>query len=389
MNDIQLGVITLLKSAITGEKFSLPCGFSVEKAYPILKKHGIQTMGYLGAANCGIPKTDPVMQTLFQHYCCSAVFSQRQLDKISQLFEAFEKNCIDYMPLKGTVLKQLYPNHELRPMADADVLIRMEQYDRIKVIMEALGYTEAEENGHELPWKGPDLYVELHKRLVSNADYLSYFGDGWTFSEQKNGYKHQMSPEDHFVFVFTHFVKHFQGGGIGCRHVTDLWVYLSKYPNMDQAYIAEAMNKLHLVEFYHNIMDLLSSWFDGKQWSDKTQFISDFIFNSGIWGNLKTHDLAENAKHVRKKEHAGKGKWRYFLSRVFPGLAQAGYQYPVLKNAPFLLPIIWVVRWVHIAVRKPKIMKRRLQMLNSANNDEIIAWKRNMEYVGLRYSNNS
>ena len=157
MNDIQLGVITLIKSAITGDKLTLPDGFSVDEALPVLKKHGIQAMGYIGAVNCGIPKSEPVMQALFQFYCRSAVSSQRQLDKIQQLFAAFEDNGIDYMPLKGTIMKHLYPSHELRPMGDADVLIRVEQYDRIKPIMESLGYTSGEENAHELPWRCPEL----------------------------------------------------------------------------------------------------------------------------------------------------------------------------------------------------------------------------------------
>ena len=41
MNEIQLGVITLIKSAVTGECYVLPDGFSMEKALPVLKKQGI------------------------------------------------------------------------------------------------------------------------------------------------------------------------------------------------------------------------------------------------------------------------------------------------------------------------------------------------------------
>ena len=38
MNTMQQGVITLLRSAITGEKLPLPGGFDLEAVYPELKK---------------------------------------------------------------------------------------------------------------------------------------------------------------------------------------------------------------------------------------------------------------------------------------------------------------------------------------------------------------
>lgn len=391
MNDIQLGVITLIKSAVTGEKLALPNGFSLGEALRVLKKHGIQAMGYIGAVNCGIPKSDPIMQGLFQFYCRSVVFSQRQLDKINQLFDAFENNGIDYMPLKGTILKHLYPSHELRPMGDADILIRVEQYDRIKPVMESLDYTSEEENGHELPWRCQELYVELHKCLIpdSNVDLHAYYGDGWNRATKENGCRYQMTAEDQFVFLFTHFVKHFRGGGIGCRHVTDLWVFQQKHPAMDQAYIQHQMNSIHLLEFYDNMHALLSCWFTQGQWNEKTEFISEFIFNSGIWGERKSHDLAANARFVEKSGNVEKGKWRHFLSRVFPSSTYVGYQFPVVKKVPILLPVFWVVRWVNIAIHKPDTMKRRFQMLDSSNNNEILTWQKNMDYVGLGRTPNS
>ena len=46
------------------------------------------------------------------------------------------------MPLKGCNMKALYPSPELRVMGDADILIRVEQYDRIRPIIQSLGFEE-------------------------------------------------------------------------------------------------------------------------------------------------------------------------------------------------------------------------------------------------------
>ena len=58
-----------------------------------------------------------------------------------------------------------------------------------------------------------------HTRL-----WQQIFGDGCRFATHKNGFCYAMSERDEFMFVFSHFVKHYRDSGIGCRHVTDLWV---------------------------------------------------------------------------------------------------------------------------------------------------------------------
>ena len=68
MTETQKGVITLIKSAITGEKYPLPKGFNIDEAYKFIMKHKIMMLAYEGAVRCGISKNEPTMQKLFQHF---------------------------------------------------------------------------------------------------------------------------------------------------------------------------------------------------------------------------------------------------------------------------------------------------------------------------------
>lgn len=391
MTVTQRTMITMLKSAITGEKYALPEDFELTEVLKLLKKHGLLSMGYIGAVNCGIPKDDPIMQTLFTHYCRSVVVSQRQLDKVQEVFDAFDKAGIDYMPLKGTIMKHLYPSHELRPMGDADILIRVEQYDRIKPIMLELGFVEGEENEHELPWRCTDLYVELHKCLIppSSKDLFPYYEDGWKFAKHERECRYKLSDEDFFVFIFTHFTKHFRGGGIGCRHVVDLWCYMCCHRELDYNYVSGELDKLYLLEFFQNMFTLIKAWFSDGGMDDKTDFISNYIFHSGIWGNQFDHDLAANTQMYQTVGKVRPGKWGFFFQRVFPNFKTMSFQYPMLNRAPVLLPVIWIVRWFRIILHKPEQIKRRISMLESRSNDKILEWEKNMSFVGLRYWHNS
>jgi len=388
MNDTQLGIICLLKSAITGEAAALPEGFDAEQAYPILKKHGVRAMGYIGGLNCGISKELPAMQRLRTDYLKALVKSENQIRAVTRLCAAFDSHGIEYMPLKGCNLKPLYPYHELRSMGDADILIRTEQYGAIRPIMEQLGFDEVSESDHELVWNAKSLYLELHKRLIpsESRDYYSYYGDGWKMAKCQNGSRWDMTVEDQFVYIFTHFAKHYRDGGIGCRHVTDLWVYQRSYPALDMDYVRKELETLDLLEFYDNMTRVLAAWFENGQWDTRTEFISRVIFASGLWGDARKHALAQGVKASQAAGGSvGKGKFHRFLEMAFPGREIVGYKYPIVNKWPVLLPFIWVVRAVSTVFTRWGRVKQNYRSLTTVSAMEIQSHAQALEYVGLRF----
>ena len=387
MDAVQKGILTLVRSAISGEKLPLPDGFDLETAYPILQKHSILALAYDGAVRCGLDKRHPVMQKLFQNYLQCLVRSERQMQAVEDLCEAFEDNGIDYMLLKGCNLKKLYPKPELRQMGDADVLIRVEQYETIKPIVRALGYREVVESDHELIWNHPSLHLELHKRLIPsyNKDYYAYFGDGWQLSKKTVGRQHEMTPEDTFVYLFTHFAKHYRDGGIGLRHVTDLWVYSKAHPDLDQAYMFRELNKLQLQTFCENVMRLLRVWFEEEEADAKTDFLSSFVFDSGNWGSRESHVASVGAKNARAAGSIKKGVVRRWLKVFFPDRKSLQLRYPILKNVPLLLPLVWLYRFVDVLITRRKNVRKQMENLNLVSPDQIQTYQQALNYVGLDF----
>lgn len=66
MKEVYKGIICLLKSSITGEKYRLPEKFKLEEAEGLIKRHSMAPLIYPGAITCGVPKTDVFMQKLFR-----------------------------------------------------------------------------------------------------------------------------------------------------------------------------------------------------------------------------------------------------------------------------------------------------------------------------------
>lgn len=387
MDALQRGIVILLRSAVTGEKLELPAEFQLEDACRILSKHQVLPLAYQGAVNCGADQQEPVMQQLLNAYYRNMIRSEKQMRAAERIYRAFEENRIDYMPLKGCNMKRLYPKPELRVMGDADILIRLDQAGRIRQVMEELGFCLKSENDHVFNWLSDDLYVELHKSVVppEDGDYYAYYGTGWRLGVKGAGHRYDMSPEDAFVFLFTHFARHYRIAGIGCRHVTDLYVYCRTYLQMDEAYIRAELEKLHLLAFYENMLRVLEVWFTGGKTDDITELITAFVFSGGSWGTTEAMMYSQEVKSARKHGGIRHANLRSVIRAIFPPLGSIKLRYTVLCRASWLLPAMWVVRWFDILFFSPQNIRRKVKILRSIDDDVILSHQQALNYVGLDY----
>lgn len=386
MNVTQRGVIALMKSAVLQKPQMLPEGFQIQAAMPLIQRHHIAALAYDGAERCGLTRKDPAVAKLFQAYCSSLLVSEGQMREITRIFRAFEEQGIDYLPLKGCNMKTLYPKPELRTMGDADILIRMGQYERIVPVMESLGFVHKYESDHELVWENRGLNVELHKYLIPtyNRDLYAYFGDGWQLAVSGGGSRWDMTAEDTFVFLFTHFAKHYRDGGIGCRHVLDLWVYLRANPELNMEHVRSVLDRLSLLAFYENIARLLAVWFEGAEADARTEFLTEFLFASGSFGNMEQRMLVESVRNMRRNGAGAAGKLRYLWRLAFPSLEAMQKRYTVLRKAPWLLPVMWLVRPVFKLLCERKSLAHHQRVLDGMTGENRDERRELLEYVGLR-----
>ncbi len=383
MTSLKQGIINIIKSAITGEKLSLPEDFSVKEAITVAKKHQIINLFYYGALNCGISPSDPNMLSVFNIVCANISRNERQTYEYGRISEAFENHGIDYMPLKGLGIRKLFPREDMRIMGDIDILIRNGQYAEINSLMTELGYSDINESNHEHIWKKGQVIIELHKKLIPSyvKDYYKYFGDGWQFAQKVADGKtlHQMKAEDDYIYIFSHFAKHYRDSGIGIRHLVDIWVCRKEMKGLDYNYIYKELDKLHLKEFYCNVSKTVDALFENGENNRMTDTIADYIFESGPYGT-KMRKLISNRANSANGSKTGEA-----MSIVFLPLENMQLEYPVLKKAPFLLPVFWIARGFRTLLFRKERIKKNVKQLEMVTDNDVKDYKEFMSYVGLDF----
>ena len=384
MNITQKGILVLLKSAITGECYELPEDFVFDapETERLIKKHYLMALVYVGAVNCGIPADLPLMQKLFAFYCRHLVHSENQMREVKKVFQAFEEHGIDYLPVKGCILKTLYPKPEMRTMGDADITLREEQLPLMHEILPPLGFTyRGQEPGGDV-WDSGKLHLELHFHMSSFYNQ-QYYDDVWERTTCENGHRYVFSTEDNFIHVFNHFARHYRCGGIGCRHLVDIYVLRRTFPQMDEAYIMAELEKIHLQKFYKNVCDLLDVWFGTGVLNESTKAISQFIFNSGSWGTRNSHSTAGQVE-VANETGANTGfRKKAILKVVVPNLESMKERYPILHKLPFLLPVTWMMRWVKAVFVGKEIVPDLVSQWKGIEDDKVLVYQQHYRRVGL------
>ncbi|MBR3611451.1 MAG: nucleotidyltransferase family protein [Oscillospiraceae bacterium] len=385
MNHMQKGVIMLIKSAITGEAQPLPEGFSIDEAYGFIVKHKIMMLAYDGAVRCGIPKENPTMQKLFQSYIQGLLYSEKQMKAVSEIYSAFDENGIDYLPLKGCNMKYLYPKPELRLMGDADILIKEEQYIKIKKVLSELGYSDLGIISNHYVWDSPELHIEAHisPMPASNQKFYDYYGKGWAKAHKSEGCRYIYSKEDSFIFLFIHFARHYLDGGIGIRHAADIFVYMNNFCDMDYSYIEEEMEKLGILKFYKNVLTVLDYWFKNGNVTDSAKIVSDFIMESGNWGSFESSALATGHNSFLAEEKVSGTKGKNFFNEVFPNKKIMTQRYSWVDNKTLLMPAAWVARWVDAIIFRRKNIKIKVKKIKMMNDEKIDEYRDNLRKSGF------
>lgn len=317
---------------------------NLEKLYKTADRHLLTGITAMALESAGI-KDEAFTQAKGKAIRKAAAFDVERSAVLAKLEEAD----IWYMPLKGSVLKELYPKIGMRQMADNDILIDASRTADVKTIMESLGFSPEGYTGrsvHDHYMKPPVCNFEMHRMLfgpMHDARIAEYYQDVKSRLILNDGsrYGYHLSDVDFYVYMIAHEYKHFSGGGTGLRSVLDTYVYLkSKGDALDWDYISGELDKLGIADFEARNRSLALHLFGGEKLTEQDEEMLEYILSSGTYGTVQNR--VKN--RIRRYGSGPLGKLRYVMSRVFLPMDTVRAVFPLFAKCPILLPFLPLYR---------------------------------------------
>lgn len=340
MNINERYLLDLLRTVLHGEKApELPEGAAPEGVYIAAKNHSLSGMAFYALEETGIIQGE--LLAGWRQICDKALVKDiTQQAELERIGNALSQAGIRWLPLKGCIIKQLYPQSDMRTMSDIDILIDEENASAARDIMLKLGYS-CEHFGydiHDIYYMQPVMNVEIHRALFGEegGEFRGIFRDPWAMCTN-DGMRYDFCKDEFFAYILAHAVKHIEEGGTGIRTIMDLWICVHSDMDIDSEKSLGLLEPSGKSKQARLLLELSEVWFGERQHSSQTEQLEGYILGSGTYGTV------ENSAKNRISQS---GRAGYFLKLIFPTYEHMRQHYPVLKKAPVLLPFCWFARLV-------------------------------------------
>lgn len=120
---------------------------------------------------------------------------------------------------------------------------------------------------------------------------------------------------------------------------------------------------------------------------EKTDFITDYIFQGGTWGTTQSVTISSAAKRLGAMKTPKHIRFKNIWLQIFPKVTYMTPRYPILQKMPFLLPVFWPIRWVTAVLFRRNNIAKCYQNTQVATPDRIQDFRQALQYVGLDFRN--
>ena len=343
-------LIVLLRSIINSD-IAFNCDdISMDDFFYYARQHKVENLCYGAIKKSAITIGEDWIskwEDVCEENTAQLMFQEAEKER---LVEAFNDAKIDFLPLKGWYLRDIYPKQEYRFMSDLDILVHRSDREAVNVLLKELGYSgEMGDYGKDDSYMfQPCIHVEMHFDMVSveQERWFDYYQSIWEKAVLVSDYEYKLSWNDFFIYMMINYLKDYTLKGTGIRSIIDFYFFLDKYKStLDFVYINEEFRKLDIYDLAQETLQLVEDWF-GDNPKIYGNVMGDRLLNSGIYGTSKElvqhryDNLSSNVKGKKAKRMV------YLFRRAFPGMKIMKYKYPILNKNPFLLPFYWCVRLI-------------------------------------------
>lgn len=299
----------------------------------------------------------------------ASAFQTMKTERFLRLYRQLNAQQLKVIVVKGLIVRELYPQPDLRTSNDEDLYVAQEDYAQVKALFLKEKLTIVEEGTDVTTFLDPasGLSIELHTQLFDQSSqaygrFQHYFDQA--FADAITVSVHQtpvftLDPTRHLLFLLMHFIKHFLHGGVGIRQVMDISLFTEHYTaQINWREIWKIFQELHQDFFVAHVFALCQHYFELPETAYTSPFtpaeldiqpLLDDIVEAGIFGKSSMERLHSSTMTLNAMADEGK---RNIFKSIFPSRKAMSGRYPYLKQYPMLLPIAWIDRIWHYLLDK-------------------------------------
>lgn len=370
MNEFNSILFALLRSVLCDENIDTDILESLdeatlEKIYIISKKHDLAHLVSVALEKSGLI-IDSDISKKFAKQQMLAIYRYENIKYEQQkIYKTLDAAGISYIPLKGAVIRDLYPEPWMRTSCDIDVLVHEEELaDAISALVERSGYRLDDKKGyHDVSlYSASGVHLELHFNIKEGVETLDLLLEKvWNHAApaELNSHRYDLETEFFVYHTIAHAVYHFIKGGCGIRPVVDLWL-MNKNWNYDREKLLQLCEISKIKEFFLAAERLSEVWFSDSQRDSFTDRMEKYLLVGGAYGTV------ESSVAVKHKTRGG--KLGYASSRIFASYDNLKHRYPKL-NSKALVPVYQVKRWIDVMSEK-RLGRSVQELRTNANIDK-------------------
>lgn len=345
----------LQKKPICQEKIAQ---MNLEKLYSFSKFHSLSAMvAMILEGSIDLPQD-------FQESKNQAIRRELLFDHERQkITKWLSQKGIWYMELKGIHLKTYYPKLGMRVMSDNDIFFDETFEKEVREFFKKEGYDFIHETSVDAYMKKPIFHFEMHRALldplIKSLDRIdrNYYKNvkERLVQDPDNPFAYRFRLEDFYLYQLIHDYKHYSESGTGIRSLVDLFLLLeAEQDKMDWIYIRQELEKVGLTTFEEQQRHLAFRLFGSeavslKELTDEEKRVLSYMLSSGTYG-LKDNQIIN---HIH---HSG-SLLTYWTEYFFPSAQKLRLIFPILQKHPYLLPFVYLYRWIPTKKRLQKISR--------------------------------
>lgn len=268
--------------------------------------------------------------------------------ELSRIRAVLEDGGIDYVLLKGAVLRALWPAPWMRTSCDIDILIREGDLSRATdALSAALGYTVRTVGFRDASLYAPNdaVHLELHFSLRDPAGRSAALGAAWDYAARVGeGHEYRFLPHFEVFFLLFHLLGHIDTGGGGIRPVIDL--ALLRREGYDSEGLTSLLSDCGLSRFAEVVFALGDSILDGEPIEVLSASLAEWLILGEMYGEIHRRAVVKHAKG--KNRSSRRVRRRYVLSRLLPKRRELALSYPALARHAWLYPVCILLRLLRL-----------------------------------------